>query len=165
MTPARSIFVEMESTARILRSFKDCHYMGESFLIGIILDCLPPEYEVQKQMLEGREDGSPAMLSLWWCKSGTSLPISSRTARRGSNPRARHSSPQDPRVAPAGLTYIAWADRVKRCAAAAAVAAVIAGAVEATAAAAALAMAPPPQGQGREFAKCARAQSMSCAPA
>ena len=48
--------MEMEDYARVLRSScSESDHVSESFLLSKFLNCLPTEYEVQKQMLEDRE--------------------------------------------------------------------------------------------------------------
>ena len=51
-------FLEMEDIARSLRSsHSQWQHLTESYVIGKFVNALPREYDIQKQMLEEREDG------------------------------------------------------------------------------------------------------------
>lgn len=49
--------LEIKRHARHLRSYTDLQDLDESFLISKSHHILPAEYDVQKQMIEGRHDG------------------------------------------------------------------------------------------------------------
>ncbi|CAM9297568.1 unnamed protein product, partial [Sphacelaria rigidula] len=45
--------VELESTARRLRCYEEFKHLNDSLILSKFLNALPPEYEIQRQMLEG----------------------------------------------------------------------------------------------------------------
>ena len=50
--------LEMKDIARYLRSsHSQWQYLTESYVIGKFVNALPREYDIQKQMLDEREDG------------------------------------------------------------------------------------------------------------